>query len=85
MFIKDNSVFICKNDIDKQYLYFHHHGFSQFNKAYLKREFDEYIDFFGADEVRITGSKFDKKRQRHTEFVNLYYFYKFVVKGFDRL
>lgn len=84
MFKEDNNVYICKNDIDKNYSFLANRGFGGFNKAYLKREFDEYINWYGADETSITGSKFDKKRQRHTQFVDLYKFYNFVVKGLDK-
>lgn len=84
MLREDNNVYICKNDIDKYYSFLAKHGFGGFNKAYLKREFDTYIQCYRHDKICLTGSKFDKKRQRHTQFVDLYKFYNFVVKGLDK-
>lgn len=84
MFREGNDIFICKNDITTCYSFLVRRGFGSFNKTYLQREFDDYIDLHGYDEIKLTGSKMDKKRQRHTQFVNLYKFYNFVVKGKDR-
>lgn len=85
MFKENRTVFVCKNDIDKNWSYLEKSGFGGFTRAYLKREFDEYIDYFGEDKVVLTGSEFDTSRQRHTKFVSLNKFYRFVVKGWEKL
>lgn len=81
MIVKNGVVYICKSDIDKNWTYLLRRGFGNFSRNYLKNEFEEYLDYYGEDTVTITGSKIDKKRQRHTKFVELNKFYRFCVKG----
>lgn len=81
MKIENKTIFICKSDIDNHYYFLSKRGFGNFNKAYLKREFEDYIYMYDADKVDITGSKVDVRRQRHTQFIELNNFYRFIVKG----
>lgn len=80
--IKRNAqIYICKADISNNYDFLCSCGFSNFKKSDLIRCFEDYIYDYGADEIFIVGHKFDKKRQRHTQFINLNRFYKYVIYG----
>lgn len=84
MYRDNRIVYFCKSDIDKNWVYFQKHGFAGCSRTYLKNMFDDYIYEYGEDDVRLTGSKTDKKKQRHTKFVSLYAFYRFCFKLKDR-
>ncbi len=81
MIKKSGQILICKADCNNNYDFLCGRGFANFKKSELIRYFEEYIDDYGADEVIVVGHKYDKKRQRHTQFVNLNRFYKYVVYG----
>lgn len=82
MFKECGVVYICKSDIDKYWNYLQKRGFASFNRAYLKREFENYIFDIGPDEIKVIGVRNDPKRQKHVYFASIYKFYKYVVKGY---
>lgn len=81
MKVRDGGIYICKNDIRKNWSFLCKRGFGAFSVSCLEREFDNYIDDYGHDKVFLTGSQTDKKKQRHTKFVDLYKFYKYCVNS----
>ena len=79
MLKRNGQIYICKSDIVKNYEFLCKHGFSSFLKSELVMLFEEYIDDNGADEIFVVGNKYNKNKQRHTQFVSLYNFYKYII------
>ncbi len=81
MKIVNGRIYICKNDIRKNWSFLCKKGFGAFSVNYLESEFDDYVKNSTNFVVYITGSQIDKKRQRHTKFVDVYKFYKYCVNS----
>lgn len=79
MLKKDGVVYVCKSDITKSLL--KRYGFPDYLlvKDVLKDFYS--LVYRGRFHTFTTGNSIDKRKRRHTTFVNIYELYRLVVKG----